>query len=447
MSSAIPSAVSAAATAVANIQTNPAVNAATRASLELVVSSAVGIAAIDRGLLTSATIKALSQTTFTILLPLFLGTSIIKTITNYGLTKSSLAVPVLAATQSFLLYLCTTRIVYPLLLQADQRDTDDARGTAVCASFGNAGVVPLIFCDSLFRASNDDNLALSTGFVSMFLVGWSPFFWSFGRSVLLGGDINGDGSGSGSKKSSTTTRKEQIISFIKPLLPPPVMGVLMGIVVATMPLLRTLFVGSGSGSATSTSSAVTATAKPALFGVVYDTAQNFGKAASPLSLLVLVSSLALGAGFGKQHQQQQPQQSTPPKKDTARRKSKNSIDIVDVDDNQTTTISFLKRWAIVSFMRFIISPALMFGLLRIASSNMLGRSLIGTSVEQPMLWFVCILESCMPPAQNQVVMLQVANKMTKANEMATFLFSVYATSMVPLTIVISVALDKFGLMK
>ena len=62
-----------------------------------------------------------------------------------------------------------------------------------------------------------------------------------------------------------------------------------------------------------------------------------------------------------------------------------------------------------------------------------------------MLWFVCLLESCMPPAQNQVMMLHSVNKMKQANEMATFLFSVYATSMIPLTIVISIALDKFGL--
>lgn len=403
----------------ASVTTNPAVHAATRAALELVVSSGVGVASIERGLLNAQIIKALSKATFTILLPLFLGTSILKTITKYGLSKSSLAVPVLAAAQSFVLYTFTTKVLYPCFLSPEERASDDARGTAVCSSFGNAGVVPLIFCESLFRkgASKNDNLALSTGFVSMFLVGWSPFFWSFGRSVLLG-----DSERKLPTSRTTTTRKEEFLSVAKTLLPAPVLGVLIGMVIATIPILRRLVVG----EASSTSSSSPAT--PALFGVVFDTAQNFGKAASPLSLLVLVSSLALGAGFG-------PKDESAPKI-TARTPT-------------TTTIPFWKRWALVSISRFIVSPALMLGLLKAASTPRFfpfsTSSWIGTSLEQPMLWFICLLESCMPPAQNQVMMLQVANKMKQANEMATFLFSVYATSMIPLTVVISIALDKFGL--
>jgi predicted permease len=428
-----------AAVASTSIAKNPAVQAATRAALELVVSSGLGIASIDRGLLDATTIKALSRTTFTILLPLFLGTSILKTITKYGLSKSSLAVPALAVIQSFVLYGMTTRFLYPLVLAPEQRDTDDARGTAVCASFGNAGVVPLIFCDSLFRksASQNDHLALSTGFVSMFLVGWSPFFWSYGRSVLLGGGEAKSTSPATRSRRTTpsllptqriTKRKEELLSFAKTLLPPPVMGVLIGMVVATIPILRRLFLGDASSSST-----------VAPLGVVFDTAQNFGKAASPLSLLVLVSSLALGAGFGTKNQ---PLPSPPPQ-------SKRSDDPVGATTTNTaTTIPFWKRWALVSFSRFVVSPSLMLGLLKAASAPRLwgeGKGWIGTSAEQPMLWFVCLLESCMPPAQNQVMMLQVANKMKQANEMATFLFSVYATSMIPLTVVISIALDRFGL--
>mmetsp|Transcript_4356 Transcript_4356/g.10506 ORF Transcript_4356/g.10506 Transcript_4356/m.10506 type:complete len:409 (+) Transcript_4356:84-1310(+) len=396
-----------------------ATSAATRAALELVVSSGVGIASIHNGLLNAATIKALSQATFTILLPLFLGTSIIKTISSYGLSKSSLVVPALAALQSFLLYVFTTKIIYPLCLSSDERITDEARGTAVCASFGNGGVLPLIFCDSLFRQQQNDDLALSTGYVSMFLVGWSPFFWAFGRTVLMGND-HGEGTKSnGNRKNRVgTTTSEQtnrMFALIKKMVPPPVMGVLIGMVVATVPILRNFLVGNSDGKIQST----------APLRVIFDTAQNFGKAASPLSLLVLVSSLALGAGFGKQK---------------SSLGKKNEI-------SQTTSppISIFKRWAIVSFSRFIVSPALMLGLLKAASSDLLGNA-IGTSLEQPMLWFVCLLESCMPPAQNQVVMLQVANKMQQANEMATFLFGVYATSMLPLTTIVSLALDRLGLM-
>lgn len=393
-----------AATAIASsVATNPAVHAATRAALELVVSSGIGIASIERGLINGQMIKALSKATFTILLPLFLGTSILKTITKYGLSKSSLAVPFLAAIQSFLLYTFTTRILFPLFLSQEEIDTDEARGAAVCSSFGNSGVVPLIFCDSLFRNAENDNLALSTGFVSMFLVGWSPFFWSWGRSVLLGPSHQSEGK-QPSSAQATQSRGEKIIASFQKLVPAPVMGVFIGMFVAIIPVLQGLFVND-EGSAP--------------LGVVFDTAQNFGKAASPLSLLVLVSSLALGAGFGKQHAGQS--------------LSKVSKDV--------PSIPFWKRWAIVSLSRCIVSPALMLGLLKAVSSV----NWIGTSLEQPMLWFVCLLESCMPPAQNQVTMLQVENRMKQANEMATFLFSVYATCMIPLTIVVSIALDKFGL--
>jgi len=435
-SSAAAAAAAAASVATTTTARSPAVHAATRAALELVVSSGVGVASIDRGLLNSSTIKALSRTTFAILLPLFLGTSILKTIARYGLTRNSLALPVLAAVQSFLLYGFTTRLVYPLALSEEERDTDDARGAAVCASFGNGGVVPLIFCDSLFRntGGDNDNLALSTGFVSMFLVGWSPFFWSFGRSVLMGRTTAAAAveptKGNTSRPSS---RREDLLSFAKTLLPPPVLGVLIGILIATIPTLRKLFLSSPSSSSP---------AKPAVLGVVFDTAQNFGKAASPLSLLVLVSSLALGAGFGKEGQ---------PPSDAAAAAAASTADDGD-------GIPFWKRWALVSFSRFVVSPALMLGLLRAASTPLPGFTggkssggggrrggWIGSSTDQPMLWFVCLLESCMPPAQNQVMMLQVANKMRQANEMATFLFSVYATSMIPLTVVISVALDKLGL--
>ena len=256
------------------------------------VSSGVGIASIHNGLLTAATIKALSQATLTILLPMFLGTSIIKTITSYGLTKSSLVVPALATAQSFLLYVFTTRIVYPLCLSSDERASDDARGTAVCASFGNGGVLPLIFCDSLFRHRQNDYLALGTGYVSMFLVGWSPFFWAFGRSILLGSTNDSD-----SKSDNITSREQQhdaavttttstpnqtnrIRFLAKKMLPPPVMGVLIGMVVATVPLLRNLLVGAGADGKTPTSST-------ASLRVIFDTAQNFGKAhcAAPLEWL------------------------------------------------------------------------------------------------------------------------------------------------------------------
>jgi len=52
----------------------------------------------------------------------------------------------------------------------------------------------------LQQGSDPNLLALSTGFVALFLVGWSPFFWGFGRSILLGEENSNSNS-----RSSTTT--------------------------------------------------------------------------------------------------------------------------------------------------------------------------------------------------------------------------------------------------
>lgn len=384
--------------------------AASRATCELLVSSAIGVGAIDNGLLTAPMVKALSRTTFTILLPMFHCTSIIETITTYGLDRSSLSVPVLAAVQSFLLYVLTTRLSLPLL--GIDGDSDDGRGTIICSTFGNSGVLPIIFCESLFRdaSAKNDHLAQSMAFISLFLVGWSPFFWSFGQSILLG-----RGASSSSSSGSETvveSRRERALAAARAALPPPVMGVLTGMVVATIPPLRRLFISDDRHSAP--------------LAVVYNTMLNFGRAASPLALLVLVCSLALGAGFGGDGEDAVVPAGAGAKSE---------------DAEEEGDVPHLLRWSVVSLTRFIVSPALMFGLLRTASK----LGMIGGPEDFPMLWFVCMLEAAMPPAQMQVVMLQVVDKMKEAGEMATFLFSVYATAMVPVVIILSIALDHFGL--
>ncbi|OEU12098.1 hypothetical protein FRACYDRAFT_244358 [Fragilariopsis cylindrus CCMP1102] len=431
---------------------NPAVHAAGRATLEIFISSIIGIGCIDYKLINQTTISALSSTTYKILLPMFLGTNIIKTITKTnGLTKSSLTLPLLASVQSFILYMITTKIIFPLLLLLDDvdgnivdintiRNSDDGRGISICSSFGNGGVVPLIFCESLFGrssgsssgSSSNDLLALSTGCVALFLVGWSPFFWSFGRSILLGNDNDTDNNeNNNSVNANVISSKDKAITKLKSMLPPPVIGVFIGMIIATIPIIRRLFITNNNDVG----------ASGPLFGVVFDTMQNFGKAASPLSLLVLVSSLALGAGFGG---------SANTTGSTTGTKSKSKL----LSSTSTVTaiyeIPFWKRWGIVSFMRFIISPIVMYSLLKIVSLPQIG--LIDSyktdnkgAVYTSMIWFICILESIMPPAQNQVTLLHVANKTNKANEMATFLFFIYTTSMIPLVIILSMALQKFQL--
>ena len=101
----------------------------------------------------------------------------------------------------------------------------------------------------------------------------------------------------------------------------------------------------------------------------------------------------------------------------------------------------VRKWACVSFTRFLISPLIMIGLLY--GMSMIG--LVGTQTEEPMVWFVCMLEAIMPPAQNSVVLLQVAGRSDEASQMAKFLFSIYTTAMIPIVALITLSLQSLGI--
>ena len=390
-----------------------AASAAVQSMAELGVAGILGAGFVKQEFLTPPMITALSRATFSILLPMFLCTSIINSVNKYGLSRAQLAVPILAIIQSLVLYTVTTQITLPLL--GIDRQSDDGRGTTVCCSFGNSGVIPLIFCESLFRRSfAADNVAKSMAFVSLFLVGWSPFFWSFGREVLLG-------NGYSMSSVDNAPKKGGLLATAKRAFPPPVIGVFVGLFIVSTPLCSIFIPRSTDNTET------------APLAVVFNSVANFGRAASPLSLLILVSSLAIGAGVGEYEKQEE---------QTSMQESKRLHKRADRQEVQNSPkINFLTKWAIVSVTRVLISPALMYGLLNLAARI----SIIGNADTNPMLWFVLILEASMPSAQNSVTMYQVADKGREAGEMAKLLFAVYGTCMLPIVLVLTWALEKFRL--
>lgn len=111
-----------------------AASAAVQSMAELGVAGVLGAGCVQQGFLTPPTITALSRVTFSILLPMFLCTSIINSVNKYGLSRSQLAVPILAIIQSLVLYTVTTQITLPLFGIDDQ--SDDGRGATVCCSLG-----------------------------------------------------------------------------------------------------------------------------------------------------------------------------------------------------------------------------------------------------------------------------------------------------------------------
>jgi auxin efflux carrier family protein len=86
----------------------------------------------------------------------------------------------------------------------------------VCSGFGNSGVLPLLFVTALFRGHPDPTvMPRAIAYVSFFLMGWSPAFWTVGYSTLtshLNKDTTtaasptaADATGSSTATSSTTT--------------------------------------------------------------------------------------------------------------------------------------------------------------------------------------------------------------------------------------------------
>lgn len=363
---------------------SPAFGAASQAMGELAVAGCIGATCVTQNYLTADTIKALSRVSYTILLPMFLGTNIMKS--SRDISKSNLVVPLIAIFQSLVLHFLSTKLILPLF--GIDPDSDTGKTTAVTISFGNAGTLPFMFAEALFR-TNTEMLHSAYSLISFFSVGWSPFFWSFGRHVLVGDE----------SKTGEIGFKQKI----KRMLPPPVMGIMLGFIISLTSLSNLL---------------LSNTEKKAPLSVIFNSFQNLGRAANPLALLVLTSSLAIGVQNTKHNQ------------GTSRKEIKTNTD--------SKSVTFLQKWGSVTIGRFIISPLVMLIILK----GVLRLNIIGGYKVEPMLWFILLLQSAMPPAQNSVLILQVADRAQEASEMAKFLFSVYATSMIPIVIIITVLMQK-----
>ena len=50
-----------------------------------------------------------------------------------------------------------------------------------CCTFGNSLTLPLVFMMSLLPSGGFDRAA---GYTALFLVGWSPFLWTYGYQLL-----------------------------------------------------------------------------------------------------------------------------------------------------------------------------------------------------------------------------------------------------------------------
>mmetsp|Transcript_1727 Transcript_1727/g.1897 ORF Transcript_1727/g.1897 Transcript_1727/m.1897 type:complete len:165 (+) Transcript_1727:3-497(+) len=150
---------------------------------------------------------------------------------------------------------------------------------------------------------------------------------------------------------------------------------------------------------------------------LFGAAKTFGVAYLPAAVLVLAGSLA-GA-----------KKSEP----------------VDAGESSSSSSSSLSPKTVISIIlsRFILSPVLALTTVRLLSVLKL------LPADNPralaIVTFTLLMEGCMPPAQNSVILLQLDNKKERAAKMAKMLTVIYALSVVPITLLLSGCLSLSGI--
>lgn len=110
---------------------------------------------------------------------------------------------------------------------------NDALVIAACA-FGNTVTLPLVILSGML-SSNDATTA--AGFVALFMVGWSPFLWSYGYQMF--GNTYGKSSHLNGVKSRSFL--QMCTTWFQRIMNPPLYGILVGILIGGTPLVHIFF--------------------------------------------------------------------------------------------------------------------------------------------------------------------------------------------------------------
>jgi predicted permease len=385
------------------------------ATAKLLSSIGLGAAAAQKtGVLDAAAVGALSRLTYWVFQPAFLLCSVGKTLYHAstgvggGLPGKFLVLMPLAA----VLQIGLGAIAGSVITGTAGLEQDEARDVRMCTTFANSGPLPLIFADALFAGSALQ--AEVAACVSFYLLIWSPLFWSLGRVVLGTYADNADSAGAASKDVSAVSK---IVKEVKKVLSPPVIGSILGVIVGGVPVLQRAFFGGG-------------IATP-LTGAL----QTLGTAYLPAAILVLAGSL-VGAKPATATTPAAPAPATAVTPATGT----NGAAAATV----AKTAPSLKAIVAIFISRFLLAPLLSLGLLQsFVSAGLLGPA--GTRA-RAVVTFVLLMEGCMPPAQNSVIMLQLEGLKERASTMAKLLTLMYSLAVIPVTFLLSACLATSGIM-
>ena len=254
--------------------------AATGAVSRLVVTTALGAATVKANIVTPDQINGLAKVVYNFFLPCFLFTTLIRTVATYGLSPELLLLmPFAACAQIAIAFLVSRFLLVPLV--GVKPRSAAARELTLSGSFGNPGVLPLLFFDALFAGARDASLLPRlVALTSFYLIGFTPAFWALGNAILADDDPDAACLVVSPDECEAETRVDRAKKALTALLkPPPVRAALGGLAVAACTPLRDALVGPNARLAN-----------------VFAALTRFSGAYLPSASLVLAGSLIAGGG-------------------------------------------------------------------------------------------------------------------------------------------------------
>ena len=362
------SVLSASTVGVAVGASNSITYAALSAVSKLLSTCGIGVWASKVGILDKSAMAVLSKLVFNLLQPCLLFVNVASTCAKLKESGSAAAVallPIAAGVQILLGYVIG-RVVSMFLY--GNKSTEESKELLTCTTFGNSGPLPLTFVDALLRNhANSAHLPKSIGYISLYLLGWSPLFWIFAPAIL-------------SDDSNSKTDWKVVRSRV---LSPPVLGSIFGVIVGSIPLLRGIFIS-----------------HTGILNPVFESMRTLGAGYLPAVLLVLAGSLL----------------PSPDASSNTVEKSATAVNESKID------IGYIKQIVAIYLARFILIPTAGFAIIKALKTRVPSLS---TILSDPVLVFVLLLETAMPSAQNSTVILQLQKKSAAAARIARILLAIY----------------------
>ncbi|KAG5189998.1 auxin efflux carrier [Tribonema minus] len=372
-----------------------------RAVAELLTCCVFGVTAAKKGVLTPTNVSALSQIVYNIFLPSLLLVNVAETAISQPLS-TLLPIPLFAWAQIFIGYKIARLTMKVLRIEPT---TEEGREVQVCSAFGNSGILPLLFVNALFRAHPDPTvLPRAIAYISFFLMGWSPAFWTVGYRTLTTGIepeneeepalAAGSTATAAGSQATVAAAGAQALSkaqtalaspALKRILSPPIVACLVGLTVGISSPLRWLLTDSNA---------------PLAF--LWNSIKVLAAAYTPSGILVLAGSLA------------------------------------NAKPQNIWTKATAKKIAAISMARWLLLPIATGALL-------LGCVKARIVPRDPALLFVLMMEAAMPPAQNSVIILQVSGLRNAAGRIARSLCIFYLVGVLPISALLTVFLQACGL--